>query len=522
MAKKPYGGRWQIVDDKRLGEGGQSEVFRVVDVTGALPEQYALKRVKNPKRQSCFESEIAAISRLSHPNVVRLIDHSALTDKAGLDDRQYLVMPLADGGDLSAPARLSLYQDDIDAVLKVAFQVASALQAAHATNIVHRDVKPQNILFKGIGHETWLTDFGICLLRDLPRNTDDKEIVGPRAFMAPELEEGGRLDVTPAADIYSLGKVIFYMISGGQIVARERLEDERFQSIFAKGERYRLLELLLQRMICPVGSRIQDVASVKTDLDKIQQWERNAIFLPVGKDGLDRIGRFQRRSAAAARVTLENAQNRNHEESTIDRVKTSVLETVAANLFDIAAHLSSATVECRTEDADCNFNVQVGERRMFSPLAGCQLVVEDKGREPGYLHVLQLFVCREGTVTFVPQAAELVRPPVDPVMVLLPVYRGRWIHQPPNLAAALGYLSTPAALGRQVVHMPGLQAASNAEFYTSLVPAAVPQFMEEACQHFQFRASEWPANVKELRTAISDAVDMFVFILDAGPRAYKR
>lgn len=265
---KLYGARWRIVD--KVGEGGQGEVFRVVDTTGELTGEYALKRVKNPKRHARFESEIGAISQLAHPNIIELIDHSALTDKGERDDRQYLVMPLAKGGDLSAPDRLSLYQDDIDAVLKVAFQIASALEAAHAANIVHRDVKPQNILFKGIRHDTWLTDFGICLLRDRPRVTDDKEVVGPRAFMAPELEEGGQLNVTPAADIYSLGKVIFYMISNGQIVPRERLDDERFQSIFAKGERYHLLELLLQRMICLVGSRMREVSDVKAELEKFR------------------------------------------------------------------------------------------------------------------------------------------------------------------------------------------------------------------------------------------------------------
>ncbi|MHB8816442.1 MAG: hypothetical protein ACYDAE_24695, partial [Steroidobacteraceae bacterium] len=73
-----YGGRWQIASDRPLGQGGQSHVFRVVDISGALPGEYALKRVLNPKRNDRFRSEVEAITRLRHPNIVTLIDHSAL------------------------------------------------------------------------------------------------------------------------------------------------------------------------------------------------------------------------------------------------------------------------------------------------------------------------------------------------------------------------------------------------------------------------------------------------------------
>jgi serine/threonine protein kinase len=69
--------------------------------------------------------------------------------------------PPANGGDLGDVGRLSLYKDSIDAVLLVAKQVAGALSAAHAAKIIHRDVKPENILFTGMGHELSLSDFGI-------------------------------------------------------------------------------------------------------------------------------------------------------------------------------------------------------------------------------------------------------------------------------------------------------------------------------------------------------------------------
>lgn len=150
-----YGGRWRLLDKPPLGNGGQADVFRVIDESGVVPGESALKRVRNPKRHARFLREIEAIKRLtdpvtnqSHPNVVSLIDHSALDD-AENPAKQYLVMPIAEGRDLSDPDRLSLYENSLDGVLIVAKQIASALKAAHAVEVIHRDVKPENVLFTG-------------------------------------------------------------------------------------------------------------------------------------------------------------------------------------------------------------------------------------------------------------------------------------------------------------------------------------------------------------------------------------
>jgi serine/threonine protein kinase len=107
-------------------------------------------------------------------------------------------MPIANGGDLTRRDRLSSFEGSLDSVVQVAKQIAAALSVAHANGIIHRDVKPANILFTGLGPEIWLTDFGICLIREEPRITEPPEAVGPRSFMAPELEDGGQLAVTDA------------------------------------------------------------------------------------------------------------------------------------------------------------------------------------------------------------------------------------------------------------------------------------------------------------------------------------
>ena len=101
MAKaKTYGGRWRLTG-KQIGKGGQSEVFGVVDTSGQLSGEFALKRVLNPKRHHRFVSEIEAIKTLDHPNVIKLIDHSILSSPGVVPEKQYLVMPIAEDGDLS-------------------------------------------------------------------------------------------------------------------------------------------------------------------------------------------------------------------------------------------------------------------------------------------------------------------------------------------------------------------------------------------------------------------------------------
>lgn len=97
----------------------------------------------------------------------------------------YLVMPLAAAGSLTK--RAALYKDQIDPTITVAKALAAALAHAHKNGVIHRDHKPDNILFAAEDHHPLPADFGICLIEGGPRFTGDAEIVGPRSFMAPEL-----------------------------------------------------------------------------------------------------------------------------------------------------------------------------------------------------------------------------------------------------------------------------------------------------------------------------------------------
>jgi serine/threonine protein kinase len=265
---KVYGKRWKHVG--RIGAGGQSEVFRVTDEREELDGEWALKRLRRKDRVERFRREVDILRRLDHVNIIKLVD--AQVREADDDEDSFLVMPIAKYGDLDA--RLELYKDNIDSVVPVAKQVASALQHAHQAGIIHRDVKPRNILFPEIRHQAWVTDFGISYDQAAERYTADSEVVGPRFFIAPELDEAGPVQVSPAADVYSLGQVIFYMLTGGKRVAGQNVLDERYAEHFANGHRSHLLRLLLSKMIAPIQNRYADMERVMRELVQIENWEQ--------------------------------------------------------------------------------------------------------------------------------------------------------------------------------------------------------------------------------------------------------
>jgi hypothetical protein len=138
--------------------------------------------------------------------------------------RGYIVMPEAAG---SIEDFADTFRDRPEVCLEVLEGILDGLVAAHDKGIVHRDLKPANILFMDRSvREPLIADFGVCLLRetsDEDRVTEVGETVGARYFMAPEQERGGVADVSPSADLYALGKLLYYMLTGRNIY-REDLD----------------------------------------------------------------------------------------------------------------------------------------------------------------------------------------------------------------------------------------------------------------------------------------------------------
>jgi serine/threonine protein kinase/tetratricopeptide (TPR) repeat protein len=199
-------GRYQIA--QLIGRGGMGDVYRGIDTqTG---EQIAIKRLHesivedNPDIVDRFRREGEALRKLDHPNIVKLL---VTVEENG---RHYLVMEYVGGGSLrdliDEHARLPL-----EAVLNIALDLADALTRAHRLNIIHRDIKPDNVLLAEDGTPR-LTDFGVAHLGDRTRLTQTGSVIGTYAYLSPEACNGLELD--ERADIWSFGIMLFEMLTG--------------------------------------------------------------------------------------------------------------------------------------------------------------------------------------------------------------------------------------------------------------------------------------------------------------------
>lgn len=203
-------GRYRL--DARLGAGGMGEVWRGEDVV--LGRTVAVKvllpgHTDDPGFGERFRGEARAMAAINHPGVVEVYDYG-VDQVPGVGAQAYLVMKFVDGEPLDRLlARLGRIPPE--AAMDLIAQAASALQAVHDQGIVHRDVKPGNLLVRADGTLV-LTDFGIARADNASRLTDAGMVLGTAAYCAPEQAEGA--PVTPAVDIYALGVVAYECLAG--------------------------------------------------------------------------------------------------------------------------------------------------------------------------------------------------------------------------------------------------------------------------------------------------------------------
>jgi len=198
-------GRYRL--DAQIGAGGMSTVYRAFDIN--LERRVAIKLLHREMQEDSdqlerFRREARAVAQLSHPHVVGVID-------TGEDDnRPYIVFEYVEGETLKDRIR-RLGRLPVDESLAYAIEIARALGSAHAHAIVHRDVKPQNVLLDPEGSAK-VTDFGIARsLRD-DGLTADGRVLGTTDYVSPEQALGH--DVDGQSDIYSLGIVLYEMLVG--------------------------------------------------------------------------------------------------------------------------------------------------------------------------------------------------------------------------------------------------------------------------------------------------------------------
>ncbi|MFD5476843.1 serine/threonine-protein kinase [Streptomyces hawaiiensis] len=199
-------GRYRL--DVEIGRGGMGEVWRAYDET--LARAVALKLLlphdTDATAASRFRLEAQTAGRLNHPNVVGVLDFGEY------DNRLYLVMELVEGDSLAGVLNGSGALPP-EEVARLAAQAAAGLAAAHAQGIVHRDVKPANLLLDAHG-TLKIGDFGIARFLDDPGAalTATGQIVGTGLYLAPERALGRQAG--PASDMYSLGCVLYQFLSG--------------------------------------------------------------------------------------------------------------------------------------------------------------------------------------------------------------------------------------------------------------------------------------------------------------------
>ena len=209
-----------ILDDKylieqRLGSGGMCDVYRARHI--AMDKEIAIKILKpelaaDPKIAQRFEQEARAASRVRHPHAIDVTDCGI-----GAHNVPYLVMQLVDGQ--TVRELIGEYGPlTIERVTNILRQASGALEAAHSVGVIHRDIKPDNIIIAQVDGEDWVevVDFGVAKIQeDVNRRaalTGENFIIGTPRYMSPEQCEEKPVDAR--SDIYSLGVVAYEMLTG--------------------------------------------------------------------------------------------------------------------------------------------------------------------------------------------------------------------------------------------------------------------------------------------------------------------
>ena len=197
-------GNYHILE--QVGRGGMASVFMALDLAHertvavkVLSPQLALE----PNFKVRFEREAQVLRGLEHPNIVPMLDYG---EESGL---AYIVMPYMKVGTLSD--RLRDGDLTVEESARIIGQIASALQHAHEAGVVHRDVKPSNILIDEDG-SAWLSDFGFAHVHDATMSLTGSALIGTPAYISPEQVSGK--PVSPLSDQYSLGVVVYHLSTG--------------------------------------------------------------------------------------------------------------------------------------------------------------------------------------------------------------------------------------------------------------------------------------------------------------------
>ncbi|MBQ2565501.1 MAG: Stk1 family PASTA domain-containing Ser/Thr kinase [Oscillospiraceae bacterium] len=292
----------KLLDDRYeqlelIGSGGMSVVYKSLD--RKLNRYDAIKILKDDliaddESRERFLAESRAIAMLSHPNIVSIYDvgHS---DDVG-DAIEYIVMELIDGITLKQYIK-KRGQLNWKESLHFSAQIAKALAHAHEKGIIHRDIKPQNIMLLKDG-TIKVADFGIAALQNSMEDSD--EALGSVHYMAPEQSKGAAADAR--SDIYSLGVVMYEMLTGQYPYTGETPEEIAIKHINGNPVRprklnksipVRLEKIILKAMSSDLQTRYQTAEEMVQDLEKFRQEqvteEMKSSIGPIDLEGKDPV-----------------------------------------------------------------------------------------------------------------------------------------------------------------------------------------------------------------------------------------
>ncbi|MET7709586.1 serine/threonine-protein kinase [Micromonospora sp. NPDC005413] len=204
------GDRYRLVES--IASGGMGEVWRAVD---EILDRCVAVKMLHPRLVTDadfgerFRREARAMAALRHPGVAQVYDYGEVS-QPGAPVLAYIVMECVQGQPLSERIA-EVGRLDTAETMSVAAQTARALQAAHDAGVVHRDVKPNNLIIEPDGHVV-LVDFGVAVTQEASSLTAANQVVGTALYMAPE--QVSKNETTPAIDIYALGAVVYHCLAG--------------------------------------------------------------------------------------------------------------------------------------------------------------------------------------------------------------------------------------------------------------------------------------------------------------------
>ena len=266
-----FAGRYQVIEE--LGKGGMGRVYKVLDT--AVNEKVALKLIKpevaaDKDTIERFRNELKFARKIRHKNVCQMFD---LNSQAGI---HYLTMEYISGQDLKGLIRQS-GRLAVETAVSIAKQVCDGLEEAHGLGVVHRDLKPGNIMIDNEGRAR-IMDFGIARSLRIKGITGAGMMIGTPEYMSPEQVEGKEVD--ERSDIYSLGVILYEMVAGRvpfegdtpfTVGVKQKSEIPRAPKEFNAHIPENLNGVILKCLAKDKGRRCQSAGELRSELSRIEE-----------------------------------------------------------------------------------------------------------------------------------------------------------------------------------------------------------------------------------------------------------